>query len=270
MVKPFYFSTLLLFVSIDIFLLATMTTKNFKKQNRKRQLQRQRNSSRLRRHRYKTTSPVQAIDTDEETHQDQTDIVPVQGPDQDVNSVEEIHVAYQNYDALNVKVHVPESAHKIGFRFDKKKGTTGNIWLAGIAPGTPADKINNWRETIMYATVLKYNNEDITCIDDILCISCQILESKPITFDIEFCIVKKGDKGDDFTVPVQAAVKGINSVEEVHTAVTDTVPVWAVVQGINLVEEVHTVKSDTNNNPHPDLVPSLCQFIDRKKHYKQH
>ena len=44
----------------------------------------------------------------------------------------------------------------------------------------------------MYATVLKYNNEDITCIDDILRISRQILDSKPITFDIEFRIVKKG------------------------------------------------------------------------------
>ena len=111
---------------------------------------------------------------------------------------------------MNVTVHVPESANKIGFSFDKKKGITGNIWLAGIAPGTPADKINNWRETIMYATVLKYNNEDITCIDDIVQISRQILDSKPITFDIEFRIVKKG------------------------------------------------------------LVPSLCQFIDRKKLYKQH
>ena len=85
---------------------------------------------------------------------------------------------------MNVTVHVPESAQKIGFRFDKKKGPTGNIWLAGISPGSPADKINNWRETIIYATVLKYNNEDITCIDEILRISHQILDSKPITFDI--------------------------------------------------------------------------------------
>ena len=122
----------------------------------------------------------------------------------------EIHHDDQTYNTLNVKVHVPESAHKIGFRFDKMKGTTGNIWLAGIAPGTPADKINNWRETIMYATVLKYNNEDITCIDDILRISRQIFDSKPITFDIEFRIVKKG------------------------------------------------------------LIPSLCEHIDRKKHYKEH
>ena len=167
-------------------------------------------------------------------------------------------------------MHVPESAHKIRFRLDKKKGTNGNIWLTGIIPDTPADKIHNWSETIVNATVLKYNNEDIKCIDDILRISRQILESKSITFDIEFGIVKKGDECDDCTVPVQAVVKGINLVEEVHTAETDTVPVQAVVQGINLVEEVHTVKSDTNNNPHPDLVPSLCQFIDRKKHYKQH
>ena len=139
---------------------------------------------------------IEGIDEVEKIHQDETDTVPVQGPVQgsvqDINAVEEIHVADQNYDTLNVKVHVPESARTIGFRFDKKKGTTGNIWLAGIVPGTPADKITNWSETIMYAKVLKYNNEDITCIDDILRISRQILDSKPITFDIEFRIVKKG------------------------------------------------------------------------------
>ena len=200
MVKHFYFSTTLLFVSIQIFLLATMPT------TRKRSIQsikRQRNSARHRRHRYKITSPVQDIDPVEESHQDETDTVPVHGPVLDnepveeINSAEEINLADQNYSTLNVSVHVPESANKIGFRFDKKKGITGNIWLAGIAPGTPADKIHNWSETIMYATVLKYNNEDITCIDDILRISRQILESKPITFDVLFCIVKKGDEDHD-------------------------------------------------------------------------
>ena len=50
----------------------------------------------------------------------------------------------------------------------------------------------------------------------------------------------------------------------------NTAPVEALVQGINSVEEVHPVETDTNNNPHPDLVPSLCEFIDRKKLYKQH
>ena len=177
-------------------------------------LQRQCKSVKNKRNRYKITSPVQDIDAVEETHQDETYTVPVQGPVQDINAVEEIHrdetntvpvqypvqdidaveeihLADQNYDTLNVKVHVPESDNKIGFRFDKKKGITGNIWLAGIVPGTPADKIHNWSETIMYATVIKYNNEDITCIDDIIHISRQILESKPITFDIEFRIVKK-------------------------------------------------------------------------------
>ena len=96
MVKHFFFSTILLFVSIDIFLLATMTTKNFKKQNRKRQLQRQRRSSRHRRNRYKITSPVQGIDEVDEIHQDETNTVPVQGPVQDINAVEEIHLADQN------------------------------------------------------------------------------------------------------------------------------------------------------------------------------
>ena len=180
---------------------------------RKRSIQsikRQRNSADLRRYRYKITSPVQGIDEVEKIHQDETDTVPVQGPVQDIDSVEEINLADQNYDTLNVKVHVPESDNKIGFRFDKKKGITGNIWLAGIVPGTPADKIHNLRETIMYATVIKYNNEDITCIGDILRLSRQILESKPITFHIEFRIVRKG------------------------------------------------------------LIPSLCEHIDRKKHYKEH
>ena len=185
MVKHFHFSTILLFVSIQIFLihiflLSTIPT------NRKRQCF----SAQYKRTRLKIASPVQGIDEVEKIHQDETDTVPVQGPVQDNNAVEEIHFADQKYNTLNAKVHVPESSHKIGFRFDKKKGKTGNIYFAGIAPGTPADKINNWSETIMYTTVLKYNNEDITCI--ILCISRQILESKPITFDIEFCIVIKG------------------------------------------------------------------------------
>ena len=84
MVKHFYFSTILLFVSIDIFLLATMPT-NFKKQNRKRQLQRQCVRTMHRRSRYKITSPVQSIDEVDEIHQDETDTVPVQGPVQDIN-----------------------------------------------------------------------------------------------------------------------------------------------------------------------------------------
>ena len=48
-----------------------------------------------------------------------------------------------------------------------------------------------------------------------------------------------------------------------------TSPVQGIgTQGINSVEEVHPVETDTINNPLPGLVPSLCEFIDRKKHFK--
>ena len=86
-----------------------------------------------------------------------------------------------------------------------------------------------------------------------------------------------------------APVQGVVAAEDVHQAETNTVPV----QGVAAVEEVHPAETDTNNNhvcpdhgnvdnefhkddtptnnnPVPDLVPSLCEYIDRKKHYKQH
>ena len=83
---------------------------------------------------------------------------------------------------------------------------------------------------------------------------------------------------------ITAPVQGVVAAEDVHQAETNTVPV----QGVAAVEEVHPAETDTNNNhvcpdhgnvdnefhkddtptnnnPVPDLVPSLCQFIDRKK-----
>ena len=102
---------------------------------------------------------------------------------------------HETYNTLNVDVHVPESATKIGFLF--RVGTTGNVWLSSIVPGTPAYNIHNWNETIVGATVLKYNNEKIKCIQDVLRISRQILELKPITFQVEFATVKKDNEDDD-------------------------------------------------------------------------
>ena len=39
----------------------------------------------------------------------------------------------------------------------------------------------------------------------------------------------------------------------------------APVQGIDAVAEIHQPETPTNNNPVPNLVPSLCEFIDRKQ-----
>ena len=120
------------------------------------------------------------------------------GNDEDGEDCYSDNSSHQSYSILNVKVHVPESADKIGFVFSQKKGTTGNIWVSSIKPGTPADNINNWSQTIVNARILKYNNEDITCMKDIKRISHQILESKPITFEAEFAIVKEDNELDDY------------------------------------------------------------------------
>ena len=62
---------------------------------------------------------------------------------------------------------------------------------------------------------------------------------------------------------ITAPVQGVVAAEDVHQAETNTVPVQGVVAPTNIV-------APRNNNPVPDLVPSLCEFINRKKHYTQH
>ena len=96
---------------------------------------------------------------------------------------------------------------------------------------------------------------------------------------------------DTLNVKLTATVQQIDAVEEIHRTETNTVPVQGIVAVA--VDEVHPAGTDTtnnhvcyddgnepdeiqkddtptNNNPLPDLVPSLCEFIDRKKRLKQH
>ena len=63
------------------------------------------------------------------------------------------------------------------------------------------------------------------------------------------------------TVPVQ----GVAAVEEVHPAETDTNNNHVCPDHGNVDNEFHKDDTPTNNNPVPDLVSSLCEFIDRKK-----
>ena len=86
MLKQFYFSTILLFVLIKIFLLTTTMPR--KRSNHSRAL----GSAQYKRRKLKITASVQGIDAVEEIHQAETNTVPVQG----IDAVEEIHQAETN------------------------------------------------------------------------------------------------------------------------------------------------------------------------------
>ena len=77
MLKKFYFSTTLLFVLINIFLLPTTMPR---KRSNRRALQ----NARFKRRKLKITASVQGIDAVEQIHQAETNTVPVQAPVQGI------------------------------------------------------------------------------------------------------------------------------------------------------------------------------------------
>ena len=91
MLKHFYFSTTLLFVLIQIFLLTdTMATPKKRKRNISTCAIRQKARDKRRKlKKLNSTAPVQGVVAAEDVHQAETNTVPVQG----VAAVEEVHPA---------------------------------------------------------------------------------------------------------------------------------------------------------------------------------